>query len=85
MTRGVEAPRLAERAPRGRRRLEVMKRRTAGVEHPWGTMPRGGDHRSGLMRGREQDRTEGRMTVWADHLRRGLTRGERPRLLATLG
>jgi transposase len=40
ITRWVEEPRLAEMAPRVRRRPEVMKRRKTLVEHAFGTMKR---------------------------------------------
>ena len=84
-TRGVEEQRLEEMEQRVRRRPAVMKRRKAWVEHPCGTMKRGWEHGSCLMRGLEQVWTECSLTVWAYKLRRVLNRVEMPRLRAALG
>jgi hypothetical protein len=61
-----------------------MKRRKTLVEHPFGTMKRGGDAGDFFMRGLEKVRTECRWTVLAYHLRRVLHLVEMPRLIAAL-
>jgi transposase len=85
ITRWVHEHLLEEMEQRVRSRPEVMKRRQALVEHPFGTMKRGWDHGYCLRRGLEKVRTECSLTVLAYHLRRVLTLVEMPRLLAALG
>jgi transposase len=85
ITRWVDEQLLEEMEQRVRSRPEVMKRRKALVEHPFGTMKRGWDHGYFLMRGLEKVRTEFSLTVLAYNLRRVLNRIELPRLIAALG
>jgi hypothetical protein len=68
-----------------RRRPEVLKQRKQLVEPPCGTMQRGWDAGSCLMRGWEKVRTECSVTVLAYNLRRVLHLVERPRLRAARG
>ena len=84
LTRWVDAPRLAERAPRVRSRPEGMKWRKTLGEHPFGTMKRGWDAGDCFLRGLEKVRTECSVTVLAYNLRRVLPLVERPRLIAAL-
>ena len=84
-TRGGDAHLVEAMEQRGRRRPEVMQQCQPWVEHPCGTMQRGGDAGSCLIRGLEKVRTECSGTVLAYTLRRGLTLVERPRLLAARG
>jgi hypothetical protein len=68
-----------------RRRPEVRKQRQQLVEPPCGTMKRGWDAGSCLMRGLEKVRTACSVTVLADTLRRVVHLVERPRRRAARG
>src|SRR5262249_44772300 len=68
ITRWVDEHLLEERAQRGRRRPEVMKRRTTLVEHPCGTMKRWWDAGYCFMRGLEKGRAAWSLTVLAYNL-----------------
>jgi transposase len=63
ITRGVDEHLLEALEQRVRRRPEVMKQRTQGVAHPFGTMQRWWDAGYVLLRGREKVRTECSLTV----------------------
>ena len=71
-------------AQRVRSRPEGMKRRKTLVAPPFGTMKRGWDAGSFVMRGLEKVRTECSVTVLAYNLRRVLTLVEMPQLIAAL-
>jgi hypothetical protein len=72
-------------APRVLARPEIMTPRKALVEHPFGTMTRGWDQGSCLMRGVARVRAACSLTVLADHLRRVFNLVAMPRLLASFG
>jgi Transposase DDE domain len=84
LTRRVDEHLLEAMEQRVRSRPEVMKQRKQLVEHPFGTMKRGWDQGSFLMRGLEKVRTEFSLTVLVYNLRRVLNRVGLPRLMAAL-
>ena len=76
---------MEEMEQRVRRRPEGMKQRKQLVEHPFGTMKRGWEQGSLLMRGLEQVRAAFSLTVLAYNLRRVVNIVGIPRLMAALG
>ena len=85
ITRWVDEYLLEEMAQRVRSRPEVMKRRKALVEHPFGTMKRWWDAGYFLLRGLEKVRAEFSLTVLAYNLRRVLNIVGMAGLMAALG
>ena len=85
LTRRVEEPLWDAMAQRVRRRPKVRKPRTQWVEHPCGTMQRWWEQGDCLRRGVEKGRTECRVTVLADNLRRVVNMGGIPQRMAALG